>query len=205
MSRQRRNRSQIRLVAGGKDEGVRASEECCELLFQSSMTSVGAVGDSRTGRSRAFQPQCLYRGLDTVRVECQAQIVVGTGQNCRATIDYRFGRRNGFLQHDPKRITSCRLIRAIKLQQRLEAVHEVHRLSPRGSEIIRVSLISFKRSGGGRRVENSSLLNYRKSGCERRSGCELIRRRSFTQGFESRGYFPKDHTDPPHPPCPPPP
>ena len=63
------------------------------------MAGVGAVGHSRTGGAGALIMHGLAGCVDTVRIKCESQVVVGAGKDCMTAIYHCLGGRDNLL-HD---------------------------------------------------------------------------------------------------------
>src|SRR3546814_1541001 len=83
---------------------VTATEELGEIAFQCAVTGIAAVGDARAGGAGAERLYRAHRFFDAVRIEGQAEIIVGAEQDDAPTVDDTFGRRFNTIEADGKRI-----------------------------------------------------------------------------------------------------
>src|SRR3546814_17746477 len=94
----------IGLIAGAEHHAVTATEELGEIAFQCAVTGIAAVGDARAGGAGAERLYRAHRFFDAVRIEGQAEIIVGAEQDDAPTVDYTFGCRFNTIDADGKRI-----------------------------------------------------------------------------------------------------
>src|SRR3546814_8793237 len=73
----------IGLIAGAEHHAVTATEELGEIAFQCAVTGIAAVGDARAGGAGAERLYRAHRFFDAVRIEGQAEIIVGAEQEDR--------------------------------------------------------------------------------------------------------------------------
>ncbi len=84
---QARHHAEIGLVAGREDDAVLAAEKLGELRLKLRVHGIAAIGDARAGGAGAELGHRLLAGLDAVRIEGHAHVVVGAGQDGLAAID----------------------------------------------------------------------------------------------------------------------
>src|SRR3546814_7351627 len=77
---------------------VTATEELGEIAFQCAVTGIAAVGDARAGGAGAERLYRAHRFFDAVRIEGQAEIIVGAEQDDAPTVDDRSEEHTSELQ-----------------------------------------------------------------------------------------------------------
>ncbi len=103
-ARKTHQHAEIGLIAGRKDERRTPVEELRDLGLELAMDAVRPVGDPRPRGPGTVFPDRTHRRGHAIRVEGQAEVVVGPDQDRGAAVDPRLGPRQNLVQTDAEGI-----------------------------------------------------------------------------------------------------
>src|ERR1700760_2617245 len=96
--RERRYEAEVGLISSGEDHGGALAVELGHPPLQKRMVAIGSVGNAGAGGAGTGVMDRFHARLDAARLECQAEVVVGSEEQAGPTLQHGFRGREYFLE-----------------------------------------------------------------------------------------------------------